>query len=818
MIPPLFLTNQINEEFMRVKMLVVICCLFFYNQLFAQKDAGNYKLTGFTVDSASGKALEGVNILILARANNENIGGSSSDKKGSFTVNKILQKNVRIKFSMTGYQTKIIDSLSLETSSRIGIVKLKATVYELPEFVIKTVKPMVEFHVDKQVVNMDQVPGGSSTITEALKSTGLVEVDPQSNNITIRGESVKIQMDGHPYEMSSDMLAQMPTAMADQVELILAPSAKESAEGGTYILNIISKKSILDSYSGSISLNTSNSNRNYGGLNLNYKRDKLNIFATIFGGQMEFKGDNYNDRYNYNSTTFYNQRSDGENETKYKGASPKIGFDYNFDDKNSMTAYVAYFGYKTNSTSSDLTAIRNQQMNNLYTYDNSTSGESTMDYTSAYSFYKTKFDNKGHELTFDLLYNNINSSGNSDRNLAYSNSSYLQSHKSDTKEKANTVIFKTDYVHPSDIGKFETGYNFTYRDRENNYNNLDYMNTTAIWEDSSKLSNYFKYNENINALYLTYSKNLGFFDLKTGIRAENLNTHGEQITSDESFSNNYFNLFPNFNLSHKFNDMFQLAFNAFRRVQYPTMGYLNPFKKYNGPNSYTAGNPKIDPQFIQSYGINLSQFINTYYVYSTGNISYATAVIEDSVTYSSPININSSKLFGVDLTLPYYNSPLSPVHLPGFITMFNIRYSYNYREQTGHYLTENLTYTSRNHSINCNLTLKVWYDVNLSFYFRYRPKTEDAKGTSSEIKDMSLYLNKSFFDQKLKVNLSFSDLLNSQVYKGDTFGTTYRTNYSYTPYKSQSVSLGITYMFNDYKERRDRDIDDGRDGSKQGGM
>jgi len=33
---------------------------------------------------------------------------------------------------------------------------------------------------------------------------------------------------------------------------------------------------------------------------------------------------------------------------------------------------------------------------------------------------------------------------------------------------------------------------------------------------------------------------------------------------------------------------------------------------------------------------------------------------------------------------------------------------------------------------------------------------------------------------------------------------------------SQSIGIGITYMFNDYKERRDRNIDDGRDAANRG--
>ena len=51
-------------------------------------------------------------------------------------------------------------------------------------------KPMVEFYVDKQVINMDQVPGSQSgSVSDALRNTGIVEVDPASSKISIRGNS-----------------------------------------------------------------------------------------------------------------------------------------------------------------------------------------------------------------------------------------------------------------------------------------------------------------------------------------------------------------------------------------------------------------------------------------------------------------------------------------------------------------------------------------------------------------------------------------------------------------------------------------------------
>jgi len=796
-------------KFLPVLLIIIIC-----NPINPQDTQKNFKLTGVVVDSTSGKGLADVNILFLSRIDNRTIAGTSTDADGNFIAENINESIVRLKFSMVSYQTKIVDSVSLETTSRLGLIRLKATSIMLPEVVVKSIKPMIEFHIDKQVVNVDQVPGSTGSVTDVLKNSGAVQVDPPTNKITVRGQDVRIQMDGRPFDMPDNMLAQMPAAMFDQVEVILSPSAKESAEGGAYILNLISKKSILDSYNGSVSLNTSTNNRNYGGLNFNYKKDQLNIFTSVFGFFGRFKNFNESEQINYNSSSLYRQAIDGENNFQGYSAYFKLGCDYNLDENNLFTFYGT-----NNSSNYDGHVVNNTDVINnvalpLYSYNNNSNSTYKFNNLSLYGFYKKKFDKEGNDLTFDAMYANIKSPSNTDRNEIYSyNSGFPAKHNSETDEKANTFIFKTDYSRPSEIGKFETGYNFTYRNRENDYHAFDYSYVANSWSDSLNLSNFFKYNEDIHALYVTYSNTFGSIELKTGIRGENLHTKGEQITSNENFSNNFFNLFPNLNIAYKFNDMFQLSFNTFRRVRYPQLYFVNPFKQYSGPNSYSLGNPQIQPYFINSFGLSLSQFINVYYVYTTGLFNYVTSVVDDSVTVSSPINITSNKTYGLELTLPYYNTPTMPVHLLDFISMLNVQFGYNYRKQAGQYLNEDLNYSGYYKWLTANLGLKLWFDINADLSFRYNPKTETRRSINEETHVLSLYFSKAFLDQKLQVNLSISDLLNSQKYLSQTFGTEFYSKNTYTQYRSRSVSIGVSYRINDYKERRDRNVDDGRDAS-----
>jgi hypothetical protein len=786
----------------------------FCSLLFAQKSPENYKLTGNLRDETTGKALVSATVSILKRADNKTLTGSITDEKGNFTAENIPEKVVRVRLSMLGYQTMTIDSVDLSESSRLGLVKLKSSAIVMPEIVIKSLKPMIEFQADRQILNMDRLPGSSGSVTDALKNSGVVEVDPQSNKISVRGQDVKLQMDGHEYTLSSDMLAQLPAAMIDQAEVIFAPGAKESAEGGTYILNLISKKNTFDNYSGSVSLNTATNKNTGGGLNLNYKKDNLNIFAQGFGSYYEFESSSESERYSYPSQTLYHQKSKGSS----KGTSPfgyaKMGFDYDFDAKNSMTMYGSYNlnGYDYTSLS-DYSVMNNQE---LYQYGYNRNGTNNGDYgsLSLYGFFKRKFEAKGHELTFDLMYTKINNPSESDMVLDYSNKPGMpEMQNGHTGVNANTLIFKTDYALPIASSRLEAGYSFTFRNRENDYDVLNYSYRIFDWRDSLGLSNTFRYKERINALYASLSYKIDKFDIKGGLRAENLNTEGNQVTMQTAFSENFLNFFPNLNVSYRFNDLFNLGFNTFRRVTYPQIYYINPFRQYQGPNSFYAGNPELKPYYVNSYAVNLSQYINVFYVYSTGYYSSATATENDSVLIQSYVNLNSGKTFGVDLTLPYYNSPMMPFHLPDFITMINVQYHFLSRKQTGKYITEDLSMTENSYTLNANLGLKLWYDVDLNCYMYYKPKTKNRIAYSNGYKYFGVYFSKSFMENKLRLNLSINDPFQWQNGVNESFGSTYYTRGSYKSTNSRNISLGITYMFNDYKDRRDRNVDDGRDGA-----
>ena len=803
----------------RVNFKSAFCLLLFIlsNFLFAQQSSDKFKLIGSVVDLMTSKPLAGVSVVVTSKSSGKELKGIASDEKGNFTIENISESKVRVKFSMVGYQTQVIDSVALDKSSRLGLIQLMATSIEMPEIVIKSIKPMIEFYADRQVINMDRLPGNSGSVTEALKNSGLVEVDPATNKISVRGQSIKVQMDGHEYSMPDEMLAQLPAKMIDQVEVILAPGAKESAEGGAYILNLITKKESSSNYNGMISLTVSSNKISYGGLYLNYKADKINFFGQAYGSYFTSNVLNESERYVYNSPIMYYQKSTGERQNHYYGGYFKFGFDYDFDANNSVTFFTNYNGYRYNSDNTGNSFVNNPNNVFQYSYNRIDNNEGINSSLSFYGFYKKKFEAKGNELTFDAMYTLYGNPTNVKMNLDYSNKigrPQLQNSKTDVVAK--TLILKADYVLPINQNRLETGYSLTYRTRNNDYNVQDYSYQFSDWRDSLLLSNLFRYNENINALYVTYAHKLGDFDLKLGLRAENLSTEGNQITQNKTFTENFLSFFPNLNISYKFSDMFQLGFNAFRRVTYPQIYYLNPFRQYTGPNSFYAGNPKLEPNYINSFAVNLSQYISVFYTYTTGNFTYAMATENDSVLVASFINLNTQDTYGFSLTLPYYNTPTMPFHLPDFISSCNISFNYRYSKQAGQYLAEDLSLIDKSYTLNANLGFKLWFDIDAYISLYYTPKIENRRTIKNEFKYVYLYFSKKIMDRKLEIGVGVNNLLDSQRWNNETLGGNYYYKNSYGILNGRYLWIGIEYTFNDYKNRRDRNIDDGRDAGDKG--
>src|SRR4030095_8848581 len=139
-----------------------------------------------------------------------------------------------------------------------------------------------------------------------------------------------------------------------------------------------------------------------------------------------------------------------------------------------------------------------------------------------------------------------------------------------------------------------------------------------------------------NAAYVNYRRPLGKkWSGQFGLRMENTNAKGNQVTTGIQFKRNYTQLFPTVYLQYSANEKNQFVINYGRRINRPNYRDLNPFIHFLDRYTFEQGNPDLKPQF--SHNVELS---HTYagFLTSTLNYSKTTDIIQQVVEQHEATN------------------------------------------------------------------------------------------------------------------------------------------------------------------------------------
>lgn len=186
-------------------------------------------ITGKVIEKTTNQALPYVTIVV--KKSNEVVSGSITDEKGNFTVKGLALSSFVVEIQFMGYKTQTYQvELNAKTKSvNLGNIALEEEALMLNQVEVVGEKSSIVQKIDRKVVNVgiDLVNAGP-TAADMLNNIPSVNVDPQNNTVTLRGNpNVKIFIDGKPTNLSaSQVLQQIPSTAIKQVELITNPSAK----------------------------------------------------------------------------------------------------------------------------------------------------------------------------------------------------------------------------------------------------------------------------------------------------------------------------------------------------------------------------------------------------------------------------------------------------------------------------------------------------------------------------------------------------------------------------------------------------------------
>lgn len=649
----------------KMKKLLLICAALLMmmnaNAQFPMMGGGNAapKVTGrisaTILDSLTKQPVEYATVSLINTKTSKPVNGALTDAKGKVSIQNISPGEYKLVVGFIGYTTKnvMVKTTPEKPDNNLGNVYLAGSASTLNEVTIEGKKNVVENKIDRMVYNAEaDATNAGGDATDVMRKVPMLSVDI-NGNVQLRGSAVRVLINGKPSgtmaNSVADALKMIPADQIKSVEVITNPSAKYEAEGSGGIINIITKKSNAEGVSGSVNA-SAGTRQNTGNFNLTAKSGRFSA-NTAIGAMYAYPQDSRVVFFNrlpervQEGVTIPNSEvlQDGTSEWKREMFNGSLGLDYDFNAYNNISTNVKYNRFYNGGPGSSLiNSNLGGAITNTSNLSNTDMTNNNLDWNLDYRKTSKK---QGEEFSIAGQLTegrNINEFAN---NLS---SGLITASTNTGKNKEYTV--QTDYVYPfSKTVIFEVGGKGIFRNIKSEYG-----------QGSGKI---FDYDQNVAAAYSTIA-----FDLtkkikfKGGVRSEYTAIEYNDING-KPIKDDYLNLFPNAILSQTINGMttIKLAYN--KRIQRPSLAYLNPFNNQSNPVNSFEGNPELDPELSHNVELGYSTFIKGSMINASLFYRNTRNVIENVVRASSGItsttftNVGNTNSFGANLFGSYNPTP-----------------------------------------------------------------------------------------------------------------------------------------------------------------
>ncbi|MES1218936.1 MAG: TonB-dependent receptor [Bacteroidota bacterium] len=633
---------------------------------------GNGKISGTVIDGDA-KTIVSATITLLRAKDSSVAKMSVADKTGKYSFDAVSFGKYLVGITAVGHQKSYSETIDLNSSNSnvtLKTIELVPQEKTIGGVTVVAKKPLIEQKIDRTIVNVEaSITNVGNSALEVLEKSPGITVD-KDGNISLKGkQGVVVMIDGRPSYLSgadlANMLRNMNANQLEQIEIMTNPPAKYDAAGNSGVINIKTKKNKQFGYNGSLTTGFTQGrySRYNEGANFNYRNGKINLFSN-FNYNSNHRGEelyiyrNFRESQNKNIISIFDQKSEMENNNKYY--SGKIGLDYSASKKTTLGVVLSSYYNPSTWQSNTNTFIYNPSMVLTgQTKAFSKNDEKWKNFSANFNLRHT-FDSTGQELTTDFDYIQYTSTSRQPLISSYYDNANHLTKIPDTlmgNLPQNIYIYsgKADYTLPLKKGaKFEAGIKSSYVKTDNDANYDSIQNGLKVHDYNR--SNHFVYEENINAAYVNFSKPFNKkWSGQLGLRLENTNAKGDQLTTGVRFKRNYTQLFPTAYLQYTASEKNQFVLNYGKRINRPDYGDLNPFVHFLDRYTFEQGNPNIKPQF--SHNIELTHtykgFLNT-----TLNYSSTTDIIQQVIeqneatneTFIKKANIANSKQVGISIS------------------------------------------------------------------------------------------------------------------------------------------------------------------------
>jgi iron complex outermembrane recepter protein len=787
------------KHFMAIALLAV--------SMISQAQNGTGRIKG-TVTDGSAKILESATITLLRASDSTVAKISVADRNGRFEFEGVAAGRYFVRISAVGHEKGYSETVELNDANQL--IELK-NIDLIPQpksiggVTVTAKKPLIEQRIDKTVVNVEaSVTNVGTSAMEVLEKSPGISVD-KDGNISLKGkQGVQVFIDGRPSYLSGTDLANYLRSLSsnqlDQIEIMTNPPAKYDAAGNSGIINIKTKKTKQFGYNGSISTTWSQGRypRFNESVTFNYRKNKVNFFTTLgYNNRKNFQELDIQRKFIESSTkevrSYFDQESRMRDNSENFNA--KLGFDYFATKKTTFGMVLNGFNNPgTFGNSSDVLISDPNRTLLSRTFASASNDKKWKNYSANLNF-RHVFDSTGRELTADADFLTYNSSNLQDLVNAYYDASGAPLMKADTllgslPQDIHIYSGKVDYVHPLSKGaRFEAGVKTSFVNTDNNaiYDSLNY----GIRVRDFGRSNHFIYEENINAAYVNYSRPLSKkLTAQLGLRLENTNAKGNQVTTGEKFKRNYTQLFPTAFLQYTADEKNTFGLNYGRRVERPDYEDLNPFIMFLDKYTFEQGNPNLQPQFSQNIELSHTYkgFLNT-----TLNYTRTTDIMNDVLeqdpdkneTMIRKQNIAKQRQYGIAVSAGGQLNKWWTGNI--YANLFNNRFE-------GIINGDPVTISATTGQFNANNQFKLSKTLSAELGGFYMTGGVEGVFRIKGFGMMNMGVSKQVFKGKGTLRLNMRDVLYSQKVKGTIKYSNIDAAFQQRR-DSRQVAIGFTYRF-----------------------
>ncbi len=769
-------------------------------------------ISGVLIDSLTGEGIPFASIALKRAGTDRILNGVISEEDGKFKIGEVTNGKYDLVISFLGYEEKLIPNA--ETTLKdpdldLGRIVMMENSLILDEVEITEKRALIENRVDKIVYNAEDdssVAGGDAT--EVLRKIPLLSVD-LDGNVSLRGsQNVRILINGKPSGMFSanvgEALKMFPADQIEKVEVITAPGAKYDGEGSSGIINIITKSKEIEGIAGSI--NTALGNRS-NSLNLSLNAGKGRFgFSSNGGGYWSTPQDALTD---FTRTTLDDNNVQysfgGINETQSLGFRGSANAFYDFNAFNSINSNFTIRGRgsdRKGNTSGQFFGAAFDRFNDTETLVHGFDWNT--DYTKKFE------DNENQELVFA-----VQVSGNYQDDESNVIESGFNARDELIINNADNVEFtgQVDYVHPvGKSNKMEVGVKSVLRR----------IDSDSDYSQQINLSNLFLYDQDVHAGYLSYNFFWNKFNIVTGLRYEHTDIRGDGDQDAQNFTNRYDNFLPNIAISKTLKGFrtVKVAYN--RRIQRPSLFFINPFVNNADFANITQGNPALGPeitdQFEITYNTNFLGFTIFSSVYYRNNRALIEQIaVSSDETVSSTINtyrnVGENNSIGLNL---FTSKNIGRVTFRGGGDI----YTYN---ATGIIEGQQVSNEALSYRIFTNGEISLSGTIKMDFFGFFQAPRFTLQGQRASFSIYGMGMRKDFKNASLGFNIisPFNEYLNfDSDITSEAANFRQESNFQ-LPFRAFRINFRYKFGKVDFKARRSKikntDLKSG-EGGQQGGQ